>query len=146
MSDLILISGLQESGVHGVLPEERVSPQPFAVDIELSVDVSAAGLSDELDDTVDYGNISLEVARVVREESYFLLERLATRIAEVCREDERVTGFGFTLGQQFGQSAKCSRWSKRSGANNSARSFSGLFNRTSRWSRTARLFKRRGRD
>ena len=91
MSDLILISGLQESGVHGVLPEERVSPQPFAVDIELSVDVSTAGLSDELDDTVDYGNISLEVARVVREESYFLLERLATRIAEVCREDERVT-------------------------------------------------------
>ncbi len=90
--DRILISGLRELGVHGVLPEEQVRPQPFEIDVELLVDVSAAGVSDELDDTVDYGAVCEAVSRIVSSEQYRLLERLATRIAEVCRADPRVVG------------------------------------------------------
>ena len=90
--DRIVISGLREMGVHGVLPEEQVRPQPFEIDIELSVDVSAAGASDDLDDTVDYGAVCDAVGRVVASEQYRLLERLASRIAEVCRADPRVIG------------------------------------------------------
>jgi 7,8-dihydroneopterin aldolase/epimerase/oxygenase len=90
--DRILISGLRELGVHGVLPEEQVRPQPFEVDIELLVDVASAGRSDELDDTVDYGAVCEAVSRIVSSEQYRLLERLATRIAEVCRADPRVVG------------------------------------------------------
>ena len=90
--DRILISGLRELGVHGVLPEEQVRPQPFEVDIELRVDVAAAGESDELEDTVDYGAVCEAVSRIVSSEQYRLLERLASRIAEVCRSDPRVVG------------------------------------------------------
>ena len=90
--DRILISGLRELGVHGVLPEEQVRPQPFEVDVELLVDVAAAGESDDLADTVDYGAVCEAVSRVVSSEQYHLLERLATRIAEVCRADPRVVG------------------------------------------------------
>jgi 7,8-dihydroneopterin aldolase/epimerase/oxygenase len=90
--DRILISGLRELGVHGVLPEEQLRPQPFEVDIELLVDVSAAGKSDDLDETVDYGAVCEAVSRIVSSEQYRLLERLATRIAEVCRADPRVVG------------------------------------------------------
>ncbi len=79
-------------GVHGVLPEEQVRPQPFQVDVELMVDVSAAGESDALEDTVDYSAVCEAVSRVVTSEQYRLLERLATRIAEVCRADPRVVG------------------------------------------------------
>jgi dihydroneopterin aldolase len=88
--DRILISGLREVGMHGVLPEEQVRPQPFEVDVELYVDLSAAGQSDDLGDTVDYGAVSEAVARIVRDEHHQLLERLAHRIAAQCREDERV--------------------------------------------------------
>ncbi len=91
MSDRILISGLRVLGVHGVLPEERTRAQPFEVDLELTVDVAAAGASDALDDTVDYAAVAEGAAAVVRDERHQLLERLATRIAEVCRADERVT-------------------------------------------------------
>jgi 7,8-dihydroneopterin aldolase/epimerase/oxygenase len=90
--DRIFISGIREMGVHGVLPEEQVRPQPFQVDIELIVDVTAAGESDELEDTVDYSAVCEAVSRVVTSEQYHLLERLATRIAEVCRADPRVVG------------------------------------------------------
>lgn len=95
--DRVLITGLRESGIHGVLPEERTRPQPFEVDVELSVDVAVAGASDALDDTVDYALVADAVSRVVREESYQLLERLATRIAEECRADERVAAVAVTV-------------------------------------------------
>lgn len=90
--DRILISGLRELGVHGVLAEEQLRPQPFEVDIELLVDATAAGASDELEDTVDYGAVCEAVSRIVSSEQYRLLERLATRIADVCRTDSRVVG------------------------------------------------------
>ncbi len=90
--DRILISGLREMGVHGVLPEEQLRPQPFEIDLELLVDVAAAGASDELEDTVDYGAVCDAVSRIVSSEQYRLLERLATRIADVCRADPRVVG------------------------------------------------------
>jgi dihydroneopterin aldolase len=88
--DRIMISGLRELGVHGVLPEEQIRPQPFEVNVELYVDATAAGESDALDDTVDYSAVCEAISRVVSSEQYQLLERLATRIAEVCRSDPRV--------------------------------------------------------
>ncbi len=93
----IMIAGLRELGVHGVLPEEQSRPQPFEVDVELEVDLTRAGESDALDDTVDYAAVSEAVSRVVRSERHQLLERLAARIAEVCRVDERVTGVAVTV-------------------------------------------------
>src|SRR5262245_54772583 len=92
MADRILISGLRELGVHGVLPEEQLRPQPFEIDIELIVDLSTPGTSDELDDTPDYWAVCEAVSRFVSSEKYRLLERLAARIAEVCRADPRVQG------------------------------------------------------
>jgi dihydroneopterin aldolase len=93
----IVIAGLRELGVHGVLPEEQARPQPFEVDIELTVDLEAAGESDALDDTVDYSAVAEAVSRVVASERYHLLERLATRIAEVCGVDDRVTSVSVTV-------------------------------------------------
>ena len=63
----IIIMGLRELGVHGVLPEEQSRPQPFEVDVELEVDLDAAGQSDDLDDTVDYSAVSEAVSRVGEE-------------------------------------------------------------------------------
>lgn len=97
MTDRILIVGLRELGVHGVLPEEQARPQPFEVDVELEVDVTKAGSTDDLDDTVDYAAVSEEIARVISSERHQLLERLATRIGEVCCVDTRVTGVTVTV-------------------------------------------------
>jgi dihydroneopterin aldolase len=93
----IVIAGLRELGVHGVLPEEQTRPQPFEVDVELTVDLTAAGESDALDDTVDYSAVAEAVSRVVASERYHLLERLASRIAEVCGVDDRVTSVSVTV-------------------------------------------------
>jgi 7,8-dihydroneopterin aldolase/epimerase/oxygenase len=97
LTGTIVIAGLRELGVHGVLPEEQARPQPFEVDLELTVDLEAAGESDALDDTVDYSAVAEAVSRVVASERYHLLERLATRIAEVCGVDDRVSSVSVTV-------------------------------------------------
>jgi len=90
--DRILVSGLREMGVHGALAEEQERAQPFQVDLELLVDLAPAGASDDLADTVDYGAIIEAVSQVVTSEHHQLLEKLATRIADVCKADPRVQG------------------------------------------------------
>jgi FolB domain-containing protein len=88
--DVIELRGLRLVGVCGVLPEEQVRPQPLLVDLDVVADLTVAGRSDDLDDTLDYGAIADEVARVVGTERFALLERLAARIAEVVLADARV--------------------------------------------------------
>lgn len=95
--DRIVVAGIRELGTHGVLPEEQTRPQPFEIDVELGVDLEKAGESDALEDTVDYAAVCEAVSRIVRTERYHLLERLATRIAEVCCAEERVQSVAVTV-------------------------------------------------
>lgn len=90
--DLIELRGLTALGVCGALPEEQERPQPLQVDLGIHADLAAAGESDDLDDTVDYGAVCELVERVVTTERFQLLERLAARIAEVVLSDDRVDG------------------------------------------------------
>lgn len=69
-------------GAHGALPEEQERAQPFEVDVDLAADLSTAGGTDALADTVDYGAVVALVHQIVAGERHRLLERLATRIAE----------------------------------------------------------------
>lgn len=90
--DLIELRGLTALGVCGALPEEQERAQPLEVDLDIWADLAAAGESDDLDDTVDYGAVCELVERVVTTEHFQLLERLAARIAEVVLSDDRVLG------------------------------------------------------
>jgi len=88
--DRIRLTGLRVRGHHGVLAAERRDGQDFVVDVTLSLDLRAAGGSDDLADTVDYGALAQALAEVVEGEPLDLLEALAGRLAEVCLSDPRV--------------------------------------------------------
>jgi dihydroneopterin aldolase / 2-amino-4-hydroxy-6-hydroxymethyldihydropteridine diphosphokinase len=80
--DLIEVRGIRARGFHGVFPEEKREGQDFLVDLALEADLSPAGRSDDLADTVDYGAMAaLAVARV-EGRSFDLIERLAVAIAD----------------------------------------------------------------
>jgi dihydroneopterin aldolase len=80
--DVIEVRGLRVIGTHGVLLEEQERAQPFELDLDLAVDMAAAGASDDLGDTVDYGAVSQLAADLVAgPRSYALLEALATDMA-----------------------------------------------------------------
>jgi dihydroneopterin aldolase len=81
MTDRIVLSGMRFEGRHGVLPDEKVVAQPFEVDVELGLDLRAAGESDDLARTVDYRG-AYEIARTVVEgPTRELVEALAESIA-----------------------------------------------------------------
>jgi len=85
-------------GAHGALPEERDRRQPFEVDLDLAVDLAAAGRTDALADTVDYGLVAAAAGHVVAGERHRLLERLASRIAdEVLTVDPRIASVTVTV-------------------------------------------------
>ena len=96
--DAIHLTGLRVLGTHGVLAEEQTRAQPFQVDLVLSVDLSAASTSDDLGDTVDYGEVTGVVEGIVAGEHFALLERLAGRIVEVVLGlDERIAAVDVTV-------------------------------------------------
>jgi len=95
--DRIRLTGLRVHGHHGVLPAERRGGQDFVVDVALSLDLRAAGGSDDLADTVDYGALAQALAEVVEGEPLDLLEALAGRLAEVCLSDRRVGSVEVTV-------------------------------------------------
>lgn len=81
-ADRIALRGLRLVGTHGVLPEEQERAQPFEVDVEIVADLAAAGRSDALADTIDYGAVTAAVAAVVGGQHADLMEHLAQRIAD----------------------------------------------------------------
>jgi dihydroneopterin aldolase len=81
VSDQITLRGMRFLGRHGVSLAERMEPQPFEVDLILTVDLSAAAASDELADTVDYSAVFELVRGIVEEGSFRLIEALAGAIA-----------------------------------------------------------------
>ncbi len=95
--DRITITGIEVFGHHGVLAHEREFGQRFVVDVALGVDLAAAGASDDLGDTVDYGSLSGDVAALVAGEPCDLIETLAERIAVRCLSDDRVQAAEVTV-------------------------------------------------
>ena len=90
-ADRIELRALRLEGICGALPEERDRAQPLEVDLDVEADLAAAGASDALADTVDYGAICQVVADVVAGGTPQLLEHLAAELAAaVLGVDERV--------------------------------------------------------
>jgi len=88
-TDRIELRGLVLSGICGALPEERERAQPLELDLDVMADLSVAGASDDLTDTLDYGAITADVERVVTTGSPMLLEHLAQSVADAVLADPR---------------------------------------------------------
>ena len=63
--DRIELRGLRVTARVGVLPIEREQAQPLEVDLDVVVDLAAAGASDDLADTVHYGAVCDAVVRAI---------------------------------------------------------------------------------
>lgn len=75
--DKIKIEDLEVFGHHGVFKEENVLGQKFLVTAILHLDTRKAGLSDDLEDSINYGQICNDIERIMKEKQFKLIESVA---------------------------------------------------------------------
>lgn len=118
--DRIYIRDLATRCIVGINPDERVNKQEVIINIVLEADLSKAGASDNIDDTVDYKRIKQAVLELVEKSEFLLIERLADAIAQVCLREPRVHAVQVTLDKpgalRFARSVAVEITRKRDGA------------------------------
>jgi 7,8-dihydroneopterin aldolase/epimerase/oxygenase len=79
--DLLLLEGMSFYGYHGETEAERTLGTHFYVDAEIRMDLSRAGASDHIADTLDYAHAFAVVREVVEGQQYRLIEAVAAHMA-----------------------------------------------------------------
>jgi len=79
--DKIRLVNMSFYGYHGVHSDERRMGRKFYIDVELTLDLKAAGASDDLNRTIDYGGVYGLIREIEGSKQYSLLEALAEEIA-----------------------------------------------------------------
>ena len=80
--DRIILTGIEFYAYGGVSAAERQIGQRYRVSVELRADLSAAAISDTIEDTIHYGEVHDSVVQAARERPFNLLESVTARIAE----------------------------------------------------------------
>jgi 7,8-dihydroneopterin aldolase/epimerase/oxygenase len=79
--DKIFIHNMEFYGYHGLFPEENRLGQRFFVSLVIEMDLKAAGQTDDMDKSVDYGVLYAITKEIVEGEAKKLIEAVAENIA-----------------------------------------------------------------
>lgn len=80
--DKIKIENMEIFARHGVYPEENKLGQKFLVSAVLHTDIRKAGKTDDLNATINYGEICRLMDTFMKEHTFSLIERAAESMAE----------------------------------------------------------------
>jgi FolB domain-containing protein len=82
-TDRIEVRDLLVRCIVGINPEERVKKQDVIINLTLFGDMRQAGLSDDIEDAINYKTLTKRVIDHVEESEYLLVEKMAHKIAEI---------------------------------------------------------------
>lgn len=81
--DSIIVEGLSVETIIGVHDWEKNQKQTVQIDLEVYLDTAAAADSDDLSQTISYGDLGRSVTSHVSEARFELIESLARSIADL---------------------------------------------------------------
>lgn len=81
--DIIKIDNIEAFANHGIFKEENVLGQKFLISLELYTDTRNAGKNDNLELSIDYGEVSALAKKFVEEKKFNLIETVAEKLAEM---------------------------------------------------------------
>lgn len=76
-NDFIKVTNMKVFAYHGVLEEEKKNGQDFYLNAKVYVDMRKAGLTDRLEDTINYDQVCIFLAEVFEENQYDTIEAAA---------------------------------------------------------------------
>jgi dihydroneopterin aldolase len=95
--DIILLEGIEVPAALGVTEAERQMRRPVRLDLELGFDLRPSGQTDDLSQTIDYGEIYEVVEKVAGGREHKLVEALGERIANALFENFPVESVQLTV-------------------------------------------------
>jgi dihydroneopterin aldolase len=95
--DIIFVRDLRIETVIGIYDWERKIKQTISIDLEMGADIRRAAASDSIDDTLNYKAVSKRLIGFVGDSTFFLVETLAERVAEVVLNEFDVPWVKVTL-------------------------------------------------
>lgn len=98
--DIIFLNGLKIETVIGIFDWERQKKQTIILDIEMAFDISAAGLSDAIEDTLNYKAVYDRLVEFVGQSEFFLIEKLAEEIALLLQSEFAITWLRLKLNKK----------------------------------------------
>lgn len=97
MTDRITLTGLRVRGHHGVYAHEKRDGQNFLVDVTAWLDLTRAAETDDVTETLHYGELAEHVAEIVAGPARDLIETVAAEVADHVMQDERVHAVEVTI-------------------------------------------------
>lgn len=97
MADRITLTGLRVRGHHGVYDHEKRDGQEFLVDVTVWIDLDRAAATDDVAETLHYGELATRVAEIVAGEPRDLIETVGTEIADDIMADGRAHAVEVTI-------------------------------------------------
>jgi FolB domain-containing protein len=88
--DQIFITDLVARGIIGVNESEREKPQEILINIVLFGDLNRAGISDDIEDTINYRTVAKKVQAHAESARRLTVEALAADLARLCLEEPGV--------------------------------------------------------
>lgn len=85
--DKIIIENLTVFANHGVMEEERALGQKFIISAAIEADLHKAGVTDDLNDTLNYAEICSRITEYTAQNPCRLLEAAAEQLADVILEE-----------------------------------------------------------
>lgn len=96
--DCIKIEQLEVFAYHGCNEEEKINGQKFYVDANLYSDVRTPGLSDNLEETVNYSKVCKFIHKFMTENRFDLIEAVAEQTTRaLLKEFPKVKAIDFTI-------------------------------------------------
>lgn len=88
--DQIHIKDLLLRTIVGINPGERANRQDVLINITLYTDHHAAAASDDIADAVNYRTLTKQIIKLVEDSQFYLIEKMAAEITNICLDDPRV--------------------------------------------------------
>jgi dihydroneopterin aldolase len=95
--DKIFLNELKIDTIIGIYDWERHTKQTLSFDLEMDWDIAKAAASDDIADTLDYGEVANAVVQFVENNHYQLIERLAEDVAALLLEQFPIPKLKLTL-------------------------------------------------
>lgn len=90
--DEIFIEDLLIRSVIGISDREREQPQDILVNVTLFSDASKAGVSDDVNESVNYRTVAKKILAHTEKVNRYTVEALAADIANICVQEAGVLG------------------------------------------------------